>query len=176
LEDWQQLCTQEGIGLNKNVITEFKRRIKEAGLVGTAAHLDLRNGLLNARQISLLILVLSKKPIISWLEFRAEEVTNEALEAIEYVLQLQIRRCRDIDLDNRLQACYLGDIILEGRTLHLDQLLLSKVQQSCAILKYANARAYIRATYLDDNASAQSKVCSNSYLHELIYSAIFSCY
>lgn len=54
LEDWQQPCTQEGIGLNKNVITEFKRRIKEAGLAGTAAHLDLRNGLLNARQVMLI--------------------------------------------------------------------------------------------------------------------------
>jgi hypothetical protein len=90
------------------------------------------------------------------------------LEAIEYVLQLQIRSCRDIDLDNRLQACYLGDIILEGKTTHLDQGLLSKVQQSCAILKYANARAFIRATYLDDNASAQSKsTVQNSYVEKL---------
>lgn len=98
------------------------------------------------------------------------------------MLQLQIKSCRDVDLDNRLQACYLGDFLLDGKTTHLDQRLLAKVQQvrrprprhcytaacltalsavavqSCAVLKHANARAFIRATYLDDNAAAQSKV------------------
>lgn len=45
------------------------------------------------------------------------------------MLQLQIKSCRDVDLDNRLQACYLGDFLLDGKTTHLDQRLLAKVQQ-----------------------------------------------
>lgn len=51
LEDWQPPCAQEGIHLGKAVVAEFKKKIKEAGLHGTAAHLDLRHGLLHARQV-----------------------------------------------------------------------------------------------------------------------------
>lgn len=52
LEGWVLACTQEGINLSKSALTEFKKKIKEAGLVGSAAHLDLRNGSLNARQVA----------------------------------------------------------------------------------------------------------------------------
>lgn len=58
----------------------------------------------------------------------------QALEAIKNVLRLQIKNCRDNDLDNRLQSCFLGELIMEGKMGHLDPTLLSEVQKVPLIL------------------------------------------
>lgn len=45
----------------------------------------------------------------------------------------------------------LGDIVLEGKDSHLDQELLAEILQTCKLLRYVNAQAYIRSGFLDEN-------------------------
>lgn len=229
--DWIVACSQENQVLHKNVLAEFKKRIKDAGVTGGKAKLDFRSGNLNDRQVylyysiftvgylikqsvldmftnnlffhvatltlvaitfylcqlMLLVLVLSKRPVICRLEIEADDITNQvttveffiiifphvlhfgqSLSAICNILEVQMKFCRDLDVDNRLQACFLGEVILEGKNTHLDPAVIQELARSCYVLKYANAIAYIRSNYLNDHAGAQSKATiEGSYLDKI---------
>lgn len=141
-------------------------------------------------QLMLLVLVLSKRPVICRLEIEAVHITNQvsdlhgflppvflfvillllcqSLSAICNILEVQMKLCRDLDVDNRLQACFLGEVVLEGKNTHLDPAVIHELAQSCSVLKYANAIAYIRWNYLNDHAGAQSKATiEGSYLDKI---------
>lgn len=67
----------EGYSLPKSVVTEFKKRIGQAGKLGEKAKLNLSFASLDDRRLVGLIECLAQKPLIAKLDLRGNDFTDE---------------------------------------------------------------------------------------------------
>lgn len=75
---------------------------------------------------------------------------------IAKLLKGQTKLVRTIELDSRLNACFLGEVSLQGSSKTIGDELLDSIRQLSDCLRYCNAQAFIRGLYFDYNSPVSS--------------------
>lgn len=63
------------------------------------------------------------------------------------LLREQLRLVSKIKLDDRVTAAFLGEVLLQGSSKHINVPILNEIADTCDVLRLVNAQAHIREVY-----------------------------
>eukprot|EP01039_Chlorochromonas_danica_P007274 gene7274-8049_t len=136
-----------GLTLNKAVYAEFSKRITKAKRSkGEKSKLDLSNCAINDKMLILLLETLSVGPVLAKLDLHGNDISNEGATCLVKLLNGQIQLARRFAVDERLHACFLGEVNLANNK-RIDPQLLNQIADLCEALRWVNAQAHIREIY-----------------------------
>lgn len=78
--------------------------------------------------MTFLLDILVTRPIISKLDLRGNDISNEGASRLLLLLKGQTKLVRDLDVDSRLDACFLGEVILDGSSRPIDASVMSTIK------------------------------------------------
>ena len=143
-----------GVFLSNEIIQEFQKRLHQAaekdpsGMVrsGVKAKLSLNNKNLTDDIVILLLETFLKHPVVSKLELHKNRLlTNNCGTKIVEFLKTQIKYCSTVHIDERLATPMLCEITIDG--CNITDSVESEIIQLSNILKYCNAKLYIRKKF-----------------------------
>eukprot|EP00981_Chlorochromonas_danica_P003010 scaffold602_cov179-Ochromonas_danica.AAC.7 len=124
---WMGACEMAGLTLNKAVYAEFSKRITKAKRSkGEKSKLDLSNCAINDKMLILLLETLSVGPVLAKLDLHGNDISNEGATCLVKLLNGQIQLARRFAVDERLHACFLGEVNLANNK-RIDPQLLNQI-------------------------------------------------
>ncbi len=158
LSEWKEKVAKASAGrviLSNEIIQEFQKRLHQttekdsSGMVrsGVKAKLSLNNKNLTDDIVILLLEIFLKHPVISKLELHKNRLlTNNCGTKIVEFLKAQIKYCSTVNIDERLATPMLCEITIDG--CNITDSVESEIIQLSNILKYCNAKLYIRKKFV----------------------------
>ena len=146
--DFLQRCNSSGLS-DPDVHSEFVKRISAAEKTGeTRAKLNLQRRGLGDGHVLELIHTLGKKPLIAKLDLSYNDISNKSASFVVRLLKLQMQLVKQVHVDERLNASFLGEVILKGSAGSIANENLFELTARCDCLKYVNTRTSIRQVYV----------------------------
>ena len=141
---WTEAAKRNNVSLPSAAVNECKKRIKTPG----KAKLDLFKTGLDDRIITLLVEVLSEAPVISKLDLGGNYTSDQSAICLIRLLILQAKQVREIPIDQRLSAVYLGDVSFEQSKSTIQSKILEDIFTVSGALRHANLKTQLRLAFI----------------------------
>jgi hypothetical protein len=143
---WQQSCEASNLVLPKKASNEFKKRLelcKNGRNQQQKAKLNLSKCGLDDLMVALLVQALSVKPVIAKLDLSGNNIQNNAAVVLVQLLIAQAKEVRETSPNDRLEAIYLGEVLLDSNKIAIKKAVLADIQSVAAALYYINIKTLI---------------------------------
>ena len=150
--DFLRRCHSSGLS-EPDVHSEFVKRISAAEKTGeTRAKLNLQRRALSDGHVLELINTLGKKPVLAKLDLSNNDISNKSASFMVKLLKGQMQLVKQVHVDERLQATFLGEVSLKGSAGSIANENLFELTARCDCLKYVNTRTSIRQVYVREGS------------------------
>ena len=141
---WTEAAKRNNVSLPSAAVNECKKRIKTPG----KSKLDFFKTGLDDRLITLLVEVLSEAPVISKLDLGGNYTSDQSAICLIRLLILQAKQVREIPMDQRLTAVYLGDVSFEQSKSTIQAKILEDIFIVSGALRHANTKTQLRLAFV----------------------------
>jgi hypothetical protein len=143
---WQESCEANNLVLPKKASNEFKKRLKlckNGRVQQQKAKLNLSKCGLDDLMVALLVQALSVKSVIAKLDLSGNNIQNNAAVVLVQLLIAQAKEVRETSPNDRLEAIYLGELLLDNNKTFIKEAVLADIQTVAAALYHVNIKTLI---------------------------------
>jgi len=150
-EVWTQYCDADGLAIPKTCISELDKRIRASSKDGGGkAKFNFARAGLDDVHIKYLLRVLALSPCTNKIDLSGNAISNKVAEVVLKLLKGQLNLIKMVDVDQRLDACFLTEVKLLPSSLSIKDDTNKEIMKLTSTLKWGNAEAHIRKLYLQE--------------------------